>query len=45
MAVLKAARHPIPRITPFFINLTEDILTMLTTTSHDSVWLRADDPL
>lgn len=45
LAVLKAARHPIPRITPFFINLTEDILTMLTTTSHDSVWLRADDPL
>ncbi|OSK09218.1 putative regulatory protein [Escherichia coli FVEC1465] len=45
MAVLKAARHPIPRITPFFINLTEDILTMLTTTSHDSVLLRADDPL
>ncbi|ENY6517775.1 transcriptional regulator, partial [Escherichia coli] len=21
------------------------MLTMLTTTSHDSVWLRADDPL
>ncbi|HFN5509318.1 TPA: transcriptional regulator, partial [Escherichia coli] len=45
MAVLKAAFHPIPRITPFFINLTEDILTMLTTISHDSVLLRADDPL
>ena len=37
LAVLKAARHPIPCITPFFINLTEDILTMLTTISHDSV--------
>lgn len=41
----ESSTHPIPRITPFFINLTEDILTMLTTTSHDSVWLRADDPL
>ncbi|EOY3026653.1 TPA: transcriptional regulator, partial [Escherichia coli] len=27
------------------MNLTKDILTMLTTTSHDSVLLRADDPL
>ncbi|HFO2908320.1 TPA: AlpA family transcriptional regulator, partial [Escherichia coli] len=27
------------------MNLTEDILTMLTTTSHDSVFLRADNSL
>ncbi|HFU7834246.1 transcriptional regulator, partial [Escherichia coli] len=31
---------------PTFINRTEDILTMLTSiTGHDSVLLRADDPL
>ncbi|MBW9849304.1 transcriptional regulator, partial [Escherichia coli] len=30
MAVLKAARHPIPRITPFFINPTQYILPLLT---------------
>ncbi|ESE22180.1 transcriptional regulator, AlpA family, partial [Escherichia coli 908675] len=34
------------RICPTSINLTEDILTMLTSiTGHDSVLLRADDPL
>ncbi|MGG7398609.1 transcriptional regulator, partial [Escherichia coli] len=33
-------------MTPFLINLTEDILTMLTSiTGHDSVLLRVDDPL
>ncbi|EFC6514875.1 transcriptional regulator, partial [Escherichia coli] len=38
---MKAQLSRFPRICPTFINLTKDILTMLTTTSHDSVLLRA----
>ncbi|HFD1152411.1 TPA: transcriptional regulator, partial [Escherichia coli] len=42
---MKARFSIFPCIRTNFINLTKDILTMLTTTSHDSVLLRADDPL
>ncbi|MIA51809.1 transcriptional regulator, partial [Escherichia coli] len=43
---MKAQFSRFTRICPTFINLTEDILTMLTSiTGHDSVLLRAEDPL
>lgn len=41
----ESTAQQIPRIRTIFINLTGDILTVLTTTSHDSVFLRADNSL